>query len=121
MDKNKILGVILLVFGLTIISIVPSQSSWSYFYSLCGMVIAFTGFSKLIKKLTYLKRIFLEILFLILSLTLLLLLDYINVVFNNQVAKFSYQTKTTDRTIWYHTPFYNVFRINTAIEFLCIM
>lgn len=115
-DKNKKLGIILLVFGflivLTAISIFPSESSWSSFYSVFGIIVALIGFSKFTKKLSQLKRVSFNFGFFILCVTLLFILDYANVTINRQAPRFSYKTETIDKTIFYQTPFYNVFRIN---------
>ncbi|MEG0176450.1 MAG: DUF4825 domain-containing protein [Bacilli bacterium] len=116
-NKNKNLGVILLVFGflivLTAISIFPSESSWSSVYSVFGCIVALTGFSKFTKKLDYLKRVLFNFGFFILFVILLFTLDYANVAINRQVPRFSYNTETLDKIIFYQAPFYNAFRINT--------
>lgn len=115
-DKNKKLGVILLVFGflivLTAISIFPSESNWSSFYSIFGIIVALIGISRFTKKLSQLKKVLFNFGFLIFSVILLFTLDYANVVINKQAPRFSYTTETIDKTIFYQAPFYNVFRIN---------
>lgn len=115
-NKNKYLGVILLIFGfliiLTAISIFPPKSSWSSIYSIFGCIISLVGFYKLIKKLSYLKRIILSFTFFIAVTLVLFILDYTNVITNKTAPRFSFNTITKDKTIMYQTPFCNVFRIN---------
>ena len=48
----------------------------------------------------------------VLFLAVLLATDYINVVHNHQVPRFSYSIETIDKMIIYKAPFYNVYRIN---------
>ncbi len=114
--KNKLLGIILLVIGfliiLTGVSIFLSESSWSSLFSVFGALVALIGFSTLISKLGCLKKVLLNTGFFIFILSLLLGLDFINVVNNNQPPRFSLETTTGDKMIIYKTPFYNVYRIN---------
>ncbi len=113
--KNKQIGVIILIVGffiiLTAISIFPSESSWSSIYSIVGTIVALIGFSKL-KKMGLLKRILLNLGFLIAMIALLLILDFVNVVNNHQPPRFSMETATGDKMIVYKVPFYTVYRIN---------
>lgn len=114
--RNKVIGIVLLIVGflitLTAISIFPSESSWSSIYSVAGTIVALIGFSKLIRKLQYGKRIFLNFGFFIAFIALLFVLDFINVVNNHQPPRFSLYTTTGDKMIIYDTPFYDVYRIN---------
>jgi len=114
--KNKLLGIIFLVIGfliiLTGVSIFLSESSWSSLFSVFGALVALIGFSTLISKLGCLKKVLLNAVFFIFILSLLLGLDFINVVNNNQPPRFSLETETGDKMIIYKTPFYNVYRIN---------
>lgn len=118
--SNNNLGIILLVFGfvitLTAIAIFPSESSWSSIYSVIGVIVALIGFSKFTKKLEYFKRLFFNFGFFILFVAYLFTLDYINVKLNNQAPSFSKEKTTIDKTIYYNTPFYDVFRCNTDLE-----
>ena len=115
-QKDKNIGIILLVFGfiltLTAISIFPSESGWSSKYSVVGVIVSLIGFSKLIKKLKYFKRVLLNFGFLIVSITVLFTLDFVNVINNNEPPKFSYIITTMDKNVIYNAPFYNVYRIN---------
>lgn len=114
--RNKVIGIVLLIVGflitLTAISIFPSESSWSSIYSVVGTIVALIGFSKLIRKLQYGKRLLLNFGFFITFVALLFVLDFINVVNNHQPPKFSLKTTTGDKMIIYDTPFYDVYRIN---------
>lgn len=114
--RNKVIGIVLLIVGflitLTAISIFPSESSWSSIYSVAGTIVALVGFSKIIRKLQYGKRLLLNFGFFITFVALLFVLDFINVVNNHQSPKFSLKTTTGDKMIIYDTPFYDVYRIN---------
>ncbi len=114
--KNKQLGIILLIIGfliiLTALSIFPSESSWSSIYSVVGTIIALIGFSKLIKKIKYFKKLLLNLGFFIVMIAILFVLDFVNVVNNHQPPRFSIETTTSDKMIIYNTPFYDVYRIN---------
>ncbi|MEG1705352.1 MAG: DUF4825 domain-containing protein [Clostridia bacterium] len=115
--KNNTIASILLVFGffitLTATSIFPSESSWSSIYSIIGIIVALIGFSRFTKKIEYIKRVLLNFTFFIICISLLFILDFVNVSTNNVPPKFSFKTQTMDKVIIYNTPFYNVFRINT--------
>ena len=114
-SRNQI-GIFLLVVGflviLTAVAIFPSESSWSSIYSTCGMIISLIGFAKIVRKVSYTKRLFLNYGFLLLFATLLFTLDYLNVKLNDEPPMFSKEKTTIDTTIYYDTPFYDVFRCN---------
>lgn len=121
LDKSSnTMGTIILVFGflitLTAIAIFPSESSWSSIYSVFGSIISLIGFSKFTKKLNYSKRVALNFGFFIIFIAFLFTLDFVNVKLNNQAPMFSTFTTTIDKTIYYDTPFYDVFRCNTDLE-----
>ncbi len=115
-DKNKALGFILLFFGLLLIliaiSIFPSESNFSIGYTLLGIIITLVGIRKLTKQYTLIKSALISVSFLILIISLLLFLDFVNVVKNQQAPRFCYLKETINNTTVYHTPFYRVFRIN---------
>ena len=115
-EKEKNIGIILLVIGflisLTAVSIFSAESSWSSAYSVLGGIISLIGFSKIIKKLSYTKRLILNFSFFAIFIVLLFVLDFTNVTINHQPPRFSLETTTNDRIITYVTPFYNVYRIN---------
>mgnify|MGYP003303508308 CR=1 FL=1 len=114
--RNQI-GIFLLIVGfiviLTAVMIFPSESSWSSVYSTCGLIISLIGFAKIVRKASYTKRLFLNYGFFLLCSILLFTLDYLNVKLNNEAPMFSKEITTIDTTIYYDTPFYDVFRCNT--------
>ncbi|MBQ2870354.1 MAG: helix-turn-helix transcriptional regulator [Bacilli bacterium] len=121
LEKSRnIIGIFLLIFGflvtLTSLVIFPSESSFSSIYSVLGSIISLIGFAKLTRKINYSRRIFLNYGFLILFSTFLFILDFINVKLNNEAPMFSKETITIDTTIYYDTPFYDVFRCNTNLK-----
>ncbi len=64
-EKNKIIAEILMMFGIGLIftafTIFPSESSWGSIYSIFGLIISLIGFSKLNKKKSHIKRLFLNL------------------------------------------------------------
>ena len=71
------MGIFLLVVGflviLTAVAIFPSESSWSSIYSSCGLIIALIGFAKIVRKVKYSKRLFLNYIYTLVDYLLLLL------------------------------------------------
>jgi len=116
----NIISIILLIFGvliiITAVTIFPSESSWSSIYSVFGLIITLIGFAKLIRKLSYPKRVIFNYLFITASMAFLLFIDFINVKLNDQAPMFSISTITIDKTILYDTPFYDVYRCNTNLD-----
>ena len=114
------IGIFLLVVGflviLTAVAIFPSESSWSSIYSCCRLIISLIGFAKIVRKVSYLKRLFLNYGFFLLFSSLLFTLDYLNVKLNDEAPMFSKVTTTIDTTIYYDTPFYDVFRYNKDLD-----
>ena len=110
------IGIFLLIVGflvsLTAVAIFPSESNWSSIYSTCGLIISLIGFAKIVRKVSYTKRLLLNYGFFFLFATLLFTLDYLNVKLNDEPPMFSKETITIDTTIYYDTPFYDVFRCN---------
>ena len=115
-EKNKVIAEILITFGIglsfTAFSIFPSESSWGSIYSIFGLIISLIGFSKLNKKKSYMKRLFLNLGYFILGVALLVVIDYSNVILNNVAPRFSYLIKTSENMIIYKAPLCNVYRIN---------
>ena len=115
-EKDKNIGIFLLIIGilisLTAVSIFSSDNSWSSIYSVLGSIVSLIGFSKIIKKLSYIKRVILNFSFFAIFIALLFILDFTNVTINHQPPRFSLTKVTTDKVITYTTPFYNVYRIN---------
>lgn len=119
-EKSKIFGMSFLILGfiiiVTAIAIFPSESSWGAFYSVFGSIIALIGFSRLVKKLSHLKRLIANFGFYIILIAFLLTIDFINVKTNNVAPRFTLKTVTNDTTITYETPFYTVYRYNTNTQ-----
>ena len=105
-----------MLFGLGLIftafTIFPSESSWGAIYSIFGLIVSLIGFSKLNKKKSYIKRLFLNLVYFILGLVLLVGMDYANVRINNVAPRFSYLIETNENMIIYESPLCNVYRIN---------
>ena len=114
--KNKVISEILLFFGLGLIfsafSVFPSESSWGSIYSVIGIIISMIGFSIINREKIFKKRLLLNLGYIVLIMTMLLLLDYINVKLNNQAPRFRIITTTTGNVIYYDTLFYDVYRCN---------
>lgn len=121
-DKNNLIGILLIVFGVlisvTAIAIFPSDSSWGGAYSVFGGIISLIGVSKFTKKLEYDKRLLCNFCYFILFLFALFLIDFIGVVNIKQAPRFTLETTHTGTDIYYDTLFYDVIRCspNTNVE-----
>lgn len=119
-EKNNIIGIILIVFGvlisITAMSIFASESSWGSIYSIFGCIISLIGISKFTKKLTYTKRLLCNFGYFILFIVLLFVIDYIGVVNIHQAPRFSLAKTTINDGMYYDTPFYDVVRCNINEE-----
>lgn len=115
-DKNNVIGILLIVFGILLsfsaMSIFPSESSWGAIYSVWGAVISLIGISKLTRKLSYKKRVMINYGYFILFTIMLFVIDFVGVVVIHQAPRFSYIKETGDNMIIYKAPMYNVYRIN---------
>ena len=115
-EKSKLMGLILVVFGIfctvTAMSIFPSDSSWGGIYSVLGGIISLIGISKLTNKIKYWKRLLLCFTYLIVFTIALVIIDYIGVVNIHQAPRFSYLKIAHENMMEYRAPFYNVYRIN---------
>lgn len=114
--KNNWIGVLLIVFGFfisfTAMTIFDSESSWGSIYAVWGAIISLIGVSKLTRKLSYGKRLFINYGYFILFIIMLMVIDYIGVIVIHQAPRFSYEKKTGDNMVIYMAPMYNVYRIN---------
>lgn len=114
--KDNLIGLIFIFFGLLItisaMTIFPSESSWGSIYSIIGIVFSLIGIARFTKKLKPLKRYSINVGYFILTISLLILIDYIGVVNIKQAPRFSLLKESTDNMIIYKAPFYNVYRIN---------
>lgn len=115
-EKNNIIGTILIVFGIictiTAMSIFPSESSWGSIYSLVGAIVSLIGVSRFTKKLNCLKRLLIHFGYFILYIVMLFVIDYIGVLNLKQAPRFSTYKISSDTSIYYDTPFYDVVRCN---------
>ena len=106
----------LLLFGLIIVflsfSIFPTESSWGSIYSIVGLMISTVGVFNLFKGSTIKLRVFISVLYYIVSLLALFVIDYGNVVLNSVPPRFSYCIETGDKMIVYKSLLCNVYRIN---------
>lgn len=127
LEKNKIIEIILLVFGLLIIitamTIFPSESSWGSIYSIFGTIISLIGFSKLINKFNYKVKILFNLGYFIILIGIIFLIDYISVINIKQAPRFSIYKITSENEVYYDTLFYDVVRCNrdTSIEYYKIL
>ena len=127
LEKNNIIGIILITFGvllvITAFSIFPSESSWGSIYSIFGGVISLIGVSKFTRKLKFQKRFLFNFGYFLLFVIMSLLIDYISVVNIKQAPRFSSYKKTSDSSIYYDTLFYDVVRCNrdTKKEYYKVM
>lgn len=119
-DTHNRIGIFVLILGISItitaLTIFPSESSWSSIYSVFGLIIALIGFSRFTRKLSYPKRIDLNFGFYIIFMIFLFVIDFINVKLNDQAPMFRTYATTVNSTIYYDTPFYDVFRCNKDSE-----
>lgn len=127
LEKNNIIGIILITFGvllvITAFSIFPSESSWGSIYSIFGGVISLIGVSKFTRKLKFQKRFLFNFGYFLLFVIMSLLIDYISVFNMKQAPRFSIYKITSDSSIYYDTLFYDVVRCNrdTKKEYYKVM
>lgn len=119
-QKNKLIGLILLLFGclintLGLMAFNPDTHACS-FSIILGIIFATIGFYKLIKTTSYIKNIICLILFVIIYMGATLLFDYIGVTNNKRPPIFSTTITTVNDTIYYDTIFYDVVRCNKNKE-----
>lgn len=116
LEKNNLIGIILVVFGVllmvTAMSIFPSESSWGSIYSLFGMIVSLVGILNFMRKLNWVRKILFSFFYLILFVSLIFIIDYVSVLNIKQAPRFSIYKITSDTAIYYDTPFYDVIRCN---------
>lgn len=115
-QKNKIIGLILLLFGvllstLGLMAFNPDTHACS-FSIVIGMIFSTIGFYELVKSKSYLKNLLLLVTFFVGYMSFVLLFDYIGVGYNKRPPIFSTTVTTIDDTIYYDTLFYDVVRCN---------
>ena len=115
-EKNNLINIIFIVFGTLIVissmTIFPSESSWGSIYSILGGLISLIGIYRFTKRYNYVKRVILNILYIVILNISLLFIDYISVVNIKQAPRFSIYKITSENTIYYDTLFYDVIRCN---------
>ncbi len=115
-QKNRLIGFILLLFGflITLLGLMafnPDSHACS-FSIIIGIMFSVIGFYKLIKSKSYFKNLIFLILFFGGYIEVVLLFDYIGVVYNKRPPIFTTTITTIDDTIYYDTFFYDVVRCN---------
>lgn len=115
-NKNNLIGLILIVFGvlisITAIAIFPSESSWGGIYSILGGIVSLIGVSKFTKRLTYGKRLICNFGYFLVFIFALIAIDYIGVMNIKQAPRFSIKKVSGDKVMYYDTLFYDVVRCN---------
>ena len=113
---SKLIYLLLIIFGLfiviTAITIFPSESSWGSIYSAVGVTIFTIGISLNFKHLGLLKQSIILVVTVLMTLSVLLFTDYMNVKRNHVAPRFRLVTATTGNVIYYDTLFYDVYRCN---------
>ncbi len=113
---NQIISVIIIIFGLFIaisaIMIFPSESSWGSIYSVFGIIIFMIGITRILNSLKWYIRLLFIILIFTLSMSILLVTDYINTKYNEEAPMFRTSTKYIGNVLYYDTLFYDVYRCN---------
>lgn len=119
-EKNNIIGIILILFGLlisiTALTIFKSESSWGSIYSIFGGIVSLIGVGRFTRKLKITKRILLDIMYFILFISILFIIDYISVINIKQAPRFTIYKISATTAIYYDTPFYDVIRCNVDSE-----
>lgn len=107
------LGILL---SFTAMTIFPSESSWGSIYATFGIIISVMGISLFTGSMKWYKKILVNFGYIILTLIVLFIIDYIGVVNIHQAPRFSLVKVTGDNIIYYDTPFYDVIRYNVNKE-----
>lgn len=123
--RQKIIGILLLVFGVFIIasalSIFPRDSSWGSIYSILGSILLITGIYLTIRPL--IAKLWLRIVIVLGCVALLfgtfVLSDFVAVTQYNQVPRFRYRTTYDSRypdQVVYETIFFTAVQKNPGTE-----
>ena len=120
------LGLVLLILGILIsfsaMTLFKSESSWGSIYSIFGVIISLIGVSKLTKKYSNTKRLIICVSYFIISLIVLLIIDYLSVLSLKQLPRFC-TIKTGNEYVYEcDNPLYNVYRVNsnTSNEYIIV-
>ena len=112
----KSMGIFLITIGIlisiTAFSIFPSESSWGSIYGIVGGIISFLGITKFTNKYSLLKKLILNISYLLFYILILFIIDFIAVLNIKQPPRFALLKESSEKMIVYRAPFYNVYRIN---------
>lgn len=115
-EKNKFIGLIILVFGFLVIMLglmtFNPDSHFCSFSIVIGVMFSIVGFYKLIKFKSYFYNLFFLGLFFIGYMTMILFFDYLGVLHSKRPPIFSTKITTINETIYYDTFFYDVVRCN---------
>ena len=125
-EKNKLIGIILIVFGIiltiTAMTIFNSDSSWGSIYSVVGGIISLIGISKLTKKIGYGKRLIVCLGYFTFYLITLIIIDYLSVISLKVAPRFCFSVEYYDNLIIYRALFYDVYKVNkdSQMEYIIV-
>ena len=115
-NKNNLVVATFIAFGvlltLSAMSIFPSESSFGSLYAILGGIISLFGINIFLKRYSNKKRFFYSFLYFLVYMVLLIVIDYISVIYVKEAPKFSIIKETGDNMIVYKAQFYIVYRIN---------
>ena len=116
LEKNNLIGIILITFSIFLIitsmSIFKSESSFGSIYSIFGGLVSLIGITRFTKKFSYVKKLTLNVTYFILFIIMLFVIDYISVINIKQAPRFAIYKISSESSIYYDTPFYDVIRCN---------
>ena len=92
--------------------IFKSESSFGSIYSIFGGLVSLIGITRFTKKFSYTKRLILNVTYFILFTIMLFVIDYISVINIKQAPRFTIYKISSESSIYYDTPFYDVIRCN---------
>ena len=124
--SNNTLGIVLVALGIiisfTAMSIFPSDSSWGSIYSVFGVIITLFGICKLTRLMNMTKRIIICASYLVLSIALLIVIDYISVISLQQMPRFCLLKEWGAYSIKCESIFYDAYWVNydTPNEYMII-
>lgn len=111
-EKNNIisylifsLGLIFIIFGSIVFD---SQTHSSFFSIIFGIVVTIIGVANLIRKLSFLKRTIVLIIYTLVFCLIILLFDYLSVKQNNRAPIFNYSVTAYGDVVHYNSLFYDV-------------
>ena len=119
-QKNNLIGLILVVFGFLIsfcaMCMFESESSFGSAFSVLGAIMSLIGFSRLTKSMVYFKRLLFNFGYFIFFIVLLFVIDFLGVINIKQAPRFSLKKISTGNSIYYDTIFYDVFRCDCNLK-----